>query len=101
MNFIGTGYALNDVRSLVSRYGLSDSVHISGVIKDRHTLSDYYAASDLFLFPSFYDNAPLVVREAAAMGTPPYFSKAPLRRKSYVTGRTGFLRRNRLKDSQN
>ena len=27
-------------------------------------------AADLFLFPSLYDNAPLVVREAAALHTP-------------------------------
>ena len=91
MNFIGTGYALNDVRSLVSRYGLSDSVHINGVIKDRHTLSDYYAASDLFLFPSFYDNAPLVVREAAAMGTPAILLEGSTAAEVICDRKNGFL----------
>lgn len=70
MNFIGNGYALGELRSLVESLGLTDRVRIHGVISDRQKLSDFYAASDLFLFPSFYDNAPLVVREAAAMGTP-------------------------------
>ena len=70
MNFIGTGYAFDDIKKHINKYGLSDRVTIHGVISDRVTLSKYYAASDLFLFPSFYDNAPLVVREAAAMGTP-------------------------------
>lgn len=70
MNFIGTGYAADEIRERVKDYGLDESVFLRGVISDRDTLSDYYAASDLFLFPSFYDNAPLVVREAAAMGTP-------------------------------
>ncbi len=70
MNFIGTGYAFDDIKKRINEYGLSDRVTIHGVISDRVTLSKYYAASDLFLFPSFYDNAPLVVREAAAMGTP-------------------------------
>lgn len=91
MNFIGTGYALNDVRSLVSRYGMSDSVHINGVIKDRHTLSDYYAASDLFLFPSFYDNAPLVVREAAAMGTPAILLEGSTAAEVICDRKNGFL----------
>ncbi len=70
MNFIGTGYAFDDIKKRINENGLSDRVTIHGVISDRVTLSKYYAASDLFLFPSFYDNAPLVVREAAAMGTP-------------------------------
>lgn len=70
MNFIGTGYAADEIKSRIRDYGLDDRVFLHGVISDRDTLCDYYAASDLFLFPSFYDNAPLVVREAAAMGTP-------------------------------
>lgn len=70
MNFIGTGYAFDDIKRSIDEAGLSDRVKLNGVISDRDTLSRYYAASDLFLFPSFYDNAPLVIREAAAMGTP-------------------------------
>ena len=79
------------VMNLVSRYGLSDSVHINGVIKDRHTLSDYYAASDLFLFPSFYDNAPLVVREAAAMGTPAILLEGSTAAEVICDRKNGFL----------
>lgn len=37
---------------------------------EREILKRYYVAADLFLFPSLYDNAPLVIREAAALGTP-------------------------------
>ena len=70
MNFIGTGYALDDMKALVKELGLTDRVTFHGVINDREKLRQYYAASDLFLFPSFYDNAPLVVREAAAVETP-------------------------------
>lgn len=70
MNLIGTGYAFGDIRRRVDEYGLGEFVKMHGVIKDRTLLSDYYAGSDLFIFPSYYDNAPLVVREAAAMGTP-------------------------------
>lgn len=70
MNFIGDGYALPELRERINRYGLSSRVNIHGVERNRETLAKYYAASDLFLFPSMYDNAPLVLREAAAMGTP-------------------------------
>lgn len=70
MNFIGIGYALDEMKRKVEMYGLSDSVTFHGAISDRERLSLYYAASDLFLFPSLYDNAPLVVREAASFATP-------------------------------
>ena len=70
INFIGTGYALPELEREVKEKGLSDKVKFNGLITDREQLSDYYAASDLFFFPSMYDNAPLVVREAAALGTP-------------------------------
>lgn len=70
MNLVGTGYAFDEIGRMIEEYGLSDRVRLNGVISDRNALSRYYAGSDLFLFPSFYDNAPLVVREAAALGTP-------------------------------
>ena len=49
---------------------LTEKVTFVGSITDRELLKKYYAAADLFLFPSLYDNAPLVVREAAALHTP-------------------------------
>ena len=70
LNFIGTGYALENMQALVRSLDLEDHVTFHGVINDREELRRYYAGSNLFLFPSFYDNAPLVVREAAAMQTP-------------------------------
>ncbi|MFM2292879.1 MAG: hypothetical protein RIS29_2692 [Bacteroidota bacterium] len=70
MYFIGTGYAREELMQLCDNLNLSDKVRFEGVITDRDRLKSYYAAADLFLFPSLYDNAPLVVREAAAMHTP-------------------------------
>lgn len=70
MNFIGVGYAFNEIAARLNEYGIGDRVIMHGVVQDREELCRHYAAADLFLFPSFYDNAPLVVREAAAMGTP-------------------------------
>lgn len=70
MNFIGTGYASADMEALIREFSLEGKVFLRGIVDDRRRLADWYAAADLFLFPSMYDNAPLVVREAAAMGTP-------------------------------
>lgn len=91
MNFIGTGYAFDEIKKNISDAGLDDRVTLHGVISDRQTLSNYYAASDLFLFPSFYDNAPLVIREAAAMGTPSILLKGSTASEVISDGSNGFL----------
>lgn len=91
MNFIGTGYAAGDMKRLVESLHLEDRVTFHGVITDRETLRRYYAASDLFLFPSFYDNAPLVVREAAAMGTPSILLTGSTAAEMITDGENGFL----------
>lgn len=70
MYFIGSGYAAADLRQRTALLGLDSKVTFVGTIVERNVLKRYYAAADLFLFPSLYDNAPLVVREAAALHTP-------------------------------
>ena len=70
MFFIGVGYAASDLKQLVNDLGLTDKVEFVGMIIEREKLKQYYTAADLFLFPSIYDNAPLVVREAGALHTP-------------------------------
>lgn len=67
---VGTGYAVRDIRHKIQELGLQSRVTMLGNIHDRERLKRIDAAADLFLFPSLYDNAPLVVREAAAMHTP-------------------------------
>ena len=67
---VGTGYAVHEIRHKIKELGLSHNVTMLGNIHDRERLKRIDAAADLFLFPSLYDNAPLVVREAAAMHTP-------------------------------
>jgi len=39
-------------------------------INNETTMAEYYAAADLFLYPSLADNCPLVVLESMACGTP-------------------------------
>jgi len=70
MFIVGNGYAIDELKQLVIHSGLSDKVKIVGVITDRDLLKQYYAAANLFLFPSIYDTWALVVHEAAALYTP-------------------------------
>lgn len=91
MYFIGNGYAADGMKELVSEKGLDNKVTFVGTITDRDRLKDYYAASDLFLFPSLYDNAPLVVREAAALHTPAVMAKGSTASAILTDGEDGFL----------
>ena len=70
MYFVGSGYASHELKQKVVELGLASKVSFVGSIVEREILKRYYVAADLFLFPSLYDNAPLVIREAAALGTP-------------------------------
>lgn len=70
MFFVGDGYAKEDLQNYVQELGLTDSITFLGKILDRDYLRSLFARADLFLFPSIYDNAPIVVQEAAAVGTP-------------------------------
>lgn len=67
---VGTGYAEEEIKNRICLLGLQEKVIMKGMIQNRQQLQSFYAAADLFLFPSLYDNAPLVLREAAAMHTP-------------------------------
>jgi glycosyltransferase involved in cell wall biosynthesis len=70
MFFVGDGYAKEELETYVQKLGLNDRVYFLGKILDRDYLRSLFARADLFLFTSVYDNAPIVVREAAAVGTP-------------------------------
>lgn len=91
IDFIGTGYAAQDLRKIVKRLGVSDRTQFHGTVADRETLKTFYAAADLFLFPSLYDNAPLVVREAAAMGTPAIIPEGSTASEIIRNPQNGFL----------
>ncbi len=91
MFFVGVGYAAEEMKALVSERGLDSKVTFVGSITDRAKLTDYYAASDLFLFPSLYDNAPLVVREAAALHSPAVMAKGATASTILEDGVNGFL----------
>ncbi len=96
MYFVGTGYAAEAMKNLVSEKGLENRTTFVGCVTDRETIKTYYAAADLFLFPSLYDNAPLVVREAAALHTPALMVKGATAATILSDDQNGFLIDNSL-----
>lgn len=91
MTFIGEGYAKKELKEIIRKAGLNHSVRCLDVVTDRELLGKYYASADLFLFPSRYDNAPLVVREAASMGTPSVIPIGSTASEVITDGENGFL----------
>ena len=70
---------------------LSDRVGFLGFINNGEELRSLYALSDLFVFPSVYDNAPMVVREAAANGTPSLLIRGSCSAEGITHGVNGYL----------
>jgi 1,2-diacylglycerol 3-alpha-glucosyltransferase len=98
MVFVGEGYAADDMKKLVRKYDLQDNVVFLGVMTDRNELQKVYAASDLFVFPSVYDNSPLVIQEAAAFGVPSVVVRGSSSAESILDNVNGFLIENETAD---
>ena len=98
MVFVGEGYAAADMKKLVLNYNLQDNVVFLGVITDRNILQRVFAASDLFVFPSVYDNSPLVMQEAAAFDVPSIVVRNSSSAESILDGVNGFLVENQAAD---
>lgn len=91
MHFIGNGYASDEMSRRANDLNLNDKINFHGIVKERERLQELYAAADLFLFPSLYDNAPLVVREAAMMGTPTLLPEGSTAAEVITDGVNGFI----------
>ena len=91
MFFVGDGYAAEGMKHMVSEKGLDGKVTFVGPVSEREKIVDYYAAADLFVFPSLYDNAPLVVREAAALHTSAVMARGATASTIIRDGENGFL----------
>ena len=94
MVFVGQGYAKQQLMDLAKSLGIRDKVIFHDVVYNREVLKSIYARADLFLFPSIYDNAPLVVREAAAFRTPGILLEGATAAEIIRDGENGFLSAN-------
>jgi len=70
MIFVGDGEDLKKAKKISANKKLDDKVHFAGRENDREMLRAYYTIAELFILPSVYDNAPLVLQEAAACSCP-------------------------------
>lgn len=91
MVFVGEGYAENEMKKLIKKYKLSANVVFMGLITSRKELGNIYACSDLFIFPSVYDNSPLVIQEAAAFNVPSVVVKNSSSAEGILDTVNGFL----------
>lgn len=89
--FIGEGFARAGMQQLVDELHLSSVVRFMGIIRDRQQLSAIYCRADAMVFPSIYDNAPLVVREAAAMHCPAILVEGSSSAENVLDGQNGYL----------
>lgn len=89
---VGKGIAENEIKDYAASLGLSgEQCLFTGGISDRDLLSGVFLNADLFFFPSVYDNTPLVVREAAALGVPSLLTKGSNAAESVDPGVNGFV----------
>ena len=66
----GKGPHEDEIKDKVKKLGIEEDTYIVGHVLREDLLNGLYMLADLFVFPSIYDNGPMVVREAANAGTP-------------------------------
>lgn len=91
MVMVGQGPHADEIKAYTQELGLSESFVFTGQIMEREHIMELYARADLFLFPSLYDTAGLVVREAAAAGTPSLLVRGSCAAECVRDGENGFL----------
>lgn len=93
---VGTGYDEDAIKQYAQDIGISDKVTFVGKIRSRKTLFGLYKLCDIFFFPSLYDNAPLVVREAALAELPSLLVAGSNAAEIIVDGENGYLADNNV-----
>ena len=66
----GKGPHEEEIKDKIKELGLEEDAYLVGHVLKEDLLTGLYMLADLFVFPSIYDNGPMVVREAANAGTP-------------------------------
>lgn len=94
MLFVGEGQDFSSLEDYIKRKDMEDVVLLCGKVDDRNLLRDYYARSDLLLFPSLYDASSIVQIEAASQKTPGVFLKGSMTASDIIDGKNGFLASN-------
>ncbi|MCK5811858.1 MAG: glycosyltransferase [Clostridiales bacterium] len=98
MLFVGEGEDRKAMQEMVEKQGISSMVSFTGKVMDRELLMKIYVSSDLLLFPSVYDNAPLVIREAAACGCASVLIRGSNSAEGLIDGHNVFLSKETTED---
>lgn len=94
----GQGIDLNAIRQKAEDLNIQDLTQVLGHITDTSLLDGLYSRASVFAFPSLYDAAPMVVREAAVMGTPSVMVRGSTAAEIIRDGENGFLCENTPED---
>ena len=97
MIFIGDGPDEKEFKEYVNKLELNNNIIFTSKITDRELLAKYYAASDLFLFPSLYDASSIVQIEAACQSTPGLFLEGAATTANVKNNINGFIEKNDIK----
>ena len=96
--FAGQGPDMKAIEERIREMHLEDRTHLVGHITDSRLLDGIYKRASVFAFPSLYDNAPMVVREAAVMGTPSVMVRGSSAAEIIRDGENGYLCENTPQD---
>ena len=94
----GQGIDLNAIRQKAVDLNIQDLTQVLGHITDTSLLDGLYSRASVFAFPSLYDAAPMVVREAAVMGTPSVMVRGSTAAEIIRDGENGYLCENTPED---
>ena len=94
----GQGPDMREIERKISDLNIKDRTSLAGHVTDAKLLDGLYARASLFAFPSLYDAAPMVVREAAVMGTPSVMVRGSTAAEVIRDQENGFLCENNASD---
>ena len=94
----GQGVDMNEISQKIHELNIQDRAEMLGHITDTSLLDALYARASMFAFPSLYDTAGMVVKEAAVMGTPSVMVRGSSAAESITDGENGLLCENDPKD---
>ena len=94
----GQGPDQDSIREKAQSLGLLEQTVFTGHVQEDGLLRGLYQLADLFVFPSVYDTSSLVLREAAAMGTPGVVTEGSCPAEVVRHGENGFLAKDTAQD---
>ena len=91
---IGAGKEFRSCKELIKQLGLQETVSLLGEVPNPY---GYMAAADLLLIPSYSEAAPMVIEEAACLGTPVLTTETSSAREMVSTTGQGWVCDNSIK----